>query len=221
MFFNQSVKSSKLEGSGSISGLVSRETNRQSAASFHFIWQFRDTFDQSVEVTSTGSSTWKALEYDSVTSNCSTWRIQDFHLVWGAGTHDHGLGHHSSHLGWLQVAKQDGHAVLHLHRNRKTRVYSSEENRTKSSSSGLPGPEICAWPVHWPQSWERAPPHPPAPRTGCRRLGASRLWLFVPRADPVETRPPWNHPGLGWPVSSLLYLLLTHKKGASAWIWMC
>lgn len=87
-------------------------------------------------------------------------------------------------------------------------------------NSALPGPEVCAWPVHWPRSWERAPPRPPAPRTGCRRLGASRLGWFVPRADPGGTRPPWPPPGLGGPFSSLLCLLLTQKKWASAWIWM-
>lgn len=94
----------------------------------------RDTFDQSVvEVTWTGFSTWKALEYDSVTSNCSTWRIQDFHLVWRAGTHDHSLGHHPSHLSRLQVAKQDGHTVLHLYRNQRRTFTALSRKRTESS----------------------------------------------------------------------------------------
>lgn len=183
-------------------------------------WGFRDTFYHSVvEVKWIGLSTWKALENNSVTSNCSSWRIQDFHLVWGAGTHDHGLGHHASHLGWLQVAKQDGHAVLHLHRNNNMHIYSSEEKKNLKSScwsSALPGPEVCAWPVHWLQSWETAPPHQPAPRTDCRHPDASRLWLYIPRADPGGTRPPWLHPGSVWPVSSLLFLLLVQKKRLSA-----
>lgn len=80
-----------------------------------------------VEAESTGLSTWKALENYFISGNCSAWRIQDFHFVRGAGTHDHGLGHHTSHLGWLQVAKQDGHTVLHLHRSTKVHVYSSDK----------------------------------------------------------------------------------------------
>lgn len=103
---NRSVKSSELD--------------RQSAALFLQPESSETLFDHPVvEATGTGFSTWKALEDDSVASRCSSWRIQDFHLVWGAGTHDHGLGHHSSHLGWLQVAKQDGHAILHLHTEQK------------------------------------------------------------------------------------------------------
>merc|ERR1719391_1988222 len=40
--------------------------------------------------------------------------VQDLHFVRGAGTHDHGLGHHASHLSRLQVTHQHCHTVLHL-----------------------------------------------------------------------------------------------------------
>lgn len=64
-------------------------------------------------------STWEVLESDSVPWSSSTGRIEDLHLVWGAGTHDHGLWHHAPHLGWLKVTQQDRHAILHLHREEK------------------------------------------------------------------------------------------------------
>lgn len=68
-----------------------------------------------------GDGTWEALESDSVPWDCSTWRVKDFDLVWWAGTHDHSLGHHSSHLGWLHVTKQNDHAVLHLQKKQKVK----------------------------------------------------------------------------------------------------
>lgn len=85
------------------------------------------------EVLSCVKSTWKAQESDSVSWHGATGRIQDLHLVWGAGTHDHGLGNHPSHLGRLQVAHQDGHAVLHLHRER-------ERTSRKHFAAAVPGP---------------------------------------------------------------------------------
>lgn len=62
------------------------------------------------------AGTWEALESDSVPRHRSTWGVEDFHLVGRAGTHDHGLRQHASHLGRLQVAHQHSHAILHLHR---------------------------------------------------------------------------------------------------------
>lgn len=75
--------------------------------------------DCNIEQARRRSVTWKALESDPVSWHGATRRVEDFHLVWGTGAHDHGLGHHPSHLGRLQVTHQDGHAVLHLHRERE------------------------------------------------------------------------------------------------------
>lgn len=80
------------------------------------------------------SVTWKALESDPVSWHGATRRIEDFHLVWGTGAHDHGLGHHPSHLGRLQVAHQDGHAVLHLLRERQ------RKKRKNNNKTFLPLP---------------------------------------------------------------------------------
>ena len=44
----------------------------------------------------------------------ASWRCQNFDLFFGGCTHHHGFAHYATHFGWLQVAKENGPAILHF-----------------------------------------------------------------------------------------------------------